>query len=183
MQEPDYQAIPFDDPQFSRFLLSGLRQKRDLRLRYLCAHHADRCWGFPGLQSALIDRAADPNEHPVIRGQCLERVDFRPTRRRLARRVRQLLLQCLRDPDANVRFWSCFGAPPWTLQILQQMIDDTGVGDLGWTVGYEAREAIKSIRGLPPGTTTVPSAYRTAMSAYGAKRRAPACVRGHQGSP
>lgn len=149
MAAPDYQAIPVDDPQFCRFLVRGLRQKRDQKLRYLCAHHADACSGDQTIQTALIDRAADPNEHPVIRGQCLERIDFRPTNRRQAKRVRRLLLQCLRDPDANVRFWSCFGPPAWTLPLLRQMTDDQGVGDLGWTVGYEAGEAIKRIQGQP----------------------------------
>lgn len=149
LRQPNYRAIPYDVPQFCRFLVRGLRQKRDLRLRYLCAHHANACCDAPSLQSALCARAADPNEHPVVRGQCLEHIHFRPRQRRQARRVHQLLLQCLRDPDPNVRFWSCFGPPPWTLPILQQMVNDTGVGDLGWTVGYEAQEAIKRIRGLP----------------------------------
>ncbi|MFN8611329.1 MAG: hypothetical protein U0931_27540 [Vulcanimicrobiota bacterium] len=149
MTEPNYQAIPLGDPQFCRFLVRGLRQQRDLRMRYLCAHHADACADDPRLQAALCARAEDPKEHPVIRGQCLERIHFSPTCRRQAKRLRRLLFLCLRDPDPNVRFWSCFKAQPWTLPILQKMVHDTGVGDLGWTVGYEAGEAIKSIRGLP----------------------------------
>lgn len=149
MRTPDYQRIPWDDSQFTRFILRGLRQQQDLRFRYLCAHHAESCAESPAVQSALCALAADPDEHPVIRGQCLERVNFRPTNRRQARRVRHLLMQCLRDPDPNVRFWSCFGAPPWTLPLLLEMVGDQGVGDLGWTVGYEAEQAIRAIRGLP----------------------------------
>lgn len=149
MSAPNYHAIPLGDPQFCRFLVAGLRQRRDLRLRYLCAHHADSCSDCPAVQSALCLLAADPHEHPVVRGQCLERINFRPVKRRQARRVHRLLLKCLRDPDANVRFWSCFGAPPWTLPILQELVDDPGLGDIGWTVGYEATQAIRGIRGLP----------------------------------
>jgi hypothetical protein len=149
MSAPDYQAIPFNDQQFCRFLVLGLRQKRDLRWRYLCAHHAEGYGDSPAVQSALCSLASDPDEHPVVRGQCLERINFRPLQRRQAKRVHRLLLKCLRDPDANVRFWSCCGAPPWTLPILRELVDDPGVGDMGWTVGYEATQAIRSIRGFP----------------------------------
>ena len=149
MSEADYRSVPFCDPQFRRFVIRGLRQRRDRKLRYLCAHHARSCEESEALESALIDCAADPAEHPVLRGQCLERINFQPSGHRRLRRVRRLLLQCLRDPDANVRFWACFGAPAWALPLLRGMTDDPGVADMGWTVGYEAGEAIKSILGQP----------------------------------
>ena len=34
-------------------------------------------------------------------------------------------------------------------EILRKLVDDEGLGDMGWTVGYEAIEALKSIRGEP----------------------------------
>ena len=33
--------------------------------------------------------------------------------------------------------------------LLRQMTRDQGLGDMGWTVGYEAQEALKSIQGKP----------------------------------
>lgn len=149
MQAPDYRAIPHHAPQFRRFLLRGLRQRHDPRWRFLSAHHCDIYPESATIQSALISRATDPNEHPVVRGQCLERIHFQPRRRCLRVRVRRLLLQCLRDPDANVRFWACFGAPLWTLPLLQKMVNDPEVGDMGMTVGYEAQQAIRQLGGLP----------------------------------
>jgi hypothetical protein len=147
MFAPNYQEIP-DTPQFLRFLIQNLRQSRDPRMRYICAHHADQ-FDDPRLQSALCARAGDPSEHPVIRGQCLERLNLSSADPRQRRKVRRTLLKCLRDPDPNVRFWACFKAPPWTLPILIGLTKDNEVGDLGWTVGYEAGEAIKRIKGEP----------------------------------
>lgn len=147
MFAPDYQEIP-QTPQFLRFLIQTLRRSRNPRMRYICAHHAGGLME-PRLQSALCARASDPGEHPVIRGQCLEHLQVEPSDPRQARKVRRTLLKCLKDPDPNVRFWACFKAPPWTLPILTGLTEDKGVGDLGWTVGYEAREAIKRIKGEP----------------------------------
>lgn len=96
-----YSEIP-ECPQFVRFLVRCLRHHPDKRMRYICAHHAHANMG-DRLLSALITRAADQREHPVVRGECLEHLSFNngwPGPKNLNdRKAYRTVIQCLRDSD------------------------------------------------------------------------------------
>jgi hypothetical protein len=107
--------------------------------------------------SAFIQGARDGQEHPLVRGICLEglagRANWFKPKNRLDRKIFRVVLDCLHDLDSNVRFWACFAASGMRLlsakSILRNLMDDDELGDMGITVGYEAGEALKSIQGLP----------------------------------
>jgi len=69
----------------------------------------------------------------------------------IGRRADRVVLQSLRDPDANVRFWACYAAAHRRLRrsipLLRGLLKDKAVGNMGWTVGYEAGEALKALHG------------------------------------
>lgn len=144
-------------PQFVRWLTRWLRHHTSASVRYGCACQAE-FRDHPDLLSALTQRAADLNEQPLVRGVCLEMLvwtGLRADRRagRLADRAFRVIKQSLRDPDPNVRFWACYAAAELDLQSaqagLRALLDDSELGLMGWTVAYEAGEALKKIRGEP----------------------------------
>jgi len=122
------------------------------------------------LLSALIRRAADRSEHPVVRGECLERMSFNNgwpgPKNRIDRKAHRAVIQCLRDPDPYVRFHACYAAAHLRMHrvipLLEGLVTDREPAAMGETVGFEASEAIKELRrqgqgwqegfksGLPP---------------------------------
>lgn len=155
MHRFDHRAVTATG-QFERWLARGIHAARDPSDRYRYACHAWLCSG-PRVTSALISRAGDPREHYLVRGQCLEMLPcraewFQPKTRR-DRKVHRVVLSCLRDPHPNVKFWACFAAAGLRLRAAQSALhdlrNDQGLGDMGWTVAYEACEALKAIQGKP----------------------------------
>ncbi|HIB66166.1 MAG TPA: HEAT repeat domain-containing protein [Phycisphaerales bacterium] len=149
----DYRNIP-ESGRFERWIARGIRESLSPEGRFHCAHFGGAC-SRQVVTTALLQGAADTNEHPLVRGQCLESLTHKPDwSRRASRRdkkIHRVVLDCLSDPDANVRFWACFAASGMKLKsaqhLLRQMTRDPELGDMGWTVGYEAQEALKSIQG------------------------------------
>ena len=164
----EYSQIP-DSPQFVRFLVHCLNHHADRRIRYICAHHACASMG-DRLLSALVGRAADKTEHPVVRGECLEHLSFNNgwpgPKNKIALKAYRTVTQCLKDDDAYVRFHACYAAAhlrmDWSIPLLRELTNDSAPGAMGETVGFEATEAIKELRrhgqgwkdgfpsGLPP---------------------------------
>lgn len=145
----EYAKLP-RSAQFTRFLIHCLRH-HDKRIRCISAHHASTVRDCR-LTSALVARARDPDEHPTVRGDCLESLKtnwsepWSPTDRKVHRGVQR----CLRDPDPYVRFWACYAAAGnrmhWLIPQLESMTDDEEPASMGETVGFEAREAVKALR-------------------------------------
>ena len=69
------------------------------------------------------------------------------------RKIASVVLECLDDPHPNIRFWACFAAAGLRLMSaksrLRDLRNDEGLGEMGLTVGYEAREALKELDGRP----------------------------------
>lgn len=115
---------------------------------------------FPDLE--IDERFAQSGEGsegapPCPRSVCLEclpghAASGRP-KNRLDRKVHRAILDCLRDPHSNVRFWACYAAGQMEISAarsaLRGLIDDDGLSCMGWTVGYEATEALKALQGEP----------------------------------
>jgi HEAT repeat protein len=100
----------------------------------------------------------DPREDPSVRGQAAEavgsRVDYRARPGRMRRRdavARTAFLSGLADPEPEVRFWSIFALAQfgndWVIPKLESMTTDEAPVPGMWTVGQEARWAIRWIRG------------------------------------
>lgn len=109
----------------------------------------------PRLTSALLRRVRDRNEHHLVRGASLENLAscaawYHP-KSRLDRKVYRTVLESLRDHHPNVRFWACYAAGQLRLQAarpyLRNLSNDQGLSDMGWTVAYEAEQALKVLRG------------------------------------
>ena len=141
---------------FARWLSWRIRRAPEAWERYRSA-----CLSWPfrtsRLTNALLNRVKDPKEHHLVRGVCLEclpghAASGRP-KNRLDRKVHRAILDCLRDPHSNVRFWACYAAGQMEISAarsaLRGLIDDDGLSCMGWTVGYEATEALKALLGEP----------------------------------
>ena len=106
----------------------------------------------------LLSIYQDARESPGLRGQAAEalagRVDYREKPGRMSRRdalARQAFLHGLDDPEPEVRLWSIFAlANPengWLVSKLESMASDPALVAGMYTVGQEARWAIRWIRG------------------------------------
>ena len=164
-----------DTRQFGRFISHYIRHHMDPAVRYMCAHYAGYCSFTKQLQSVLRQCAEDQDEHPLVRGQCLESLSHQASWKRSKlrdKKVGRTIMRCLRDPNANVRFWACFATAHLRMHeatpILKSLTQDSGVGSMGWTVAYEAGETLKYLKGQPawqeqldfcpsPGTNFWPS--------------------------
>lgn len=65
-----------------------------------------------------------------------------------------------------MRFWACYAVSQLDLRFaaahLRQLVDDQAVAIMGWTVGYEAIEAVKVLNGFEGWTDDrpiMPSSY------------------------
>lgn len=139
---------------FGRWLTWRLRTSRDPVERYQCA-----CFvlGTPISINTLVSRVRDSQEHFLVRGVSLESLAcsaswFTP-KSRLDTKVHRAVLESLQDPHPNVRFWACYAAAQMRIlaarPLLRSLRGDEGLSDMGWTVGYEATEALKAIEGQP----------------------------------
>ncbi len=151
----DHRATPRTGA-FARWLAWRIRRAPEATERY---RSACLTWLFRTsiLTNALLNRVRDPHEHYLVRGVCLESLpghaEFRRPKNRLDRKVHRAILDCLSDPHPNVRFWACYAAGQMEMvaaeSALRNLRNDDGLGCMGWTVGYEATEALKAIRGEP----------------------------------
>ena len=139
---------------FQRWLAHWLRFHPCPRVRFCSAYYAGQGWNKRAtLRRALLERTEDCSENPLVRGMCLEHLsgfgEWSTSKERLRRE--RVVLQCLTDSDANVRFWACFAATGCDLRsvgpILESLVGDSHLSDLGWSVGHEATQALKSLRG------------------------------------
>lgn len=166
----DHRALPISG-RFERWIARGLRLDQDPAVRFRCAYFAGTLSSGP-LTSALVRGAGDPEEHHVVRVRCLESLTGHAEsllpRTRRDRKVYSVILESLRDSHPNVRFWACFAAGSLRLlaaqSALRDLRGDEGLGCMGWTVAYEAGEALKAIQGKPawaddrrPGDNPYPS--------------------------
>jgi hypothetical protein len=106
----------------------------------------------------LLKIFEDPREDRGIRGQAAEALGPRVGRRvpagkmlRRDARARVAFVRGLEAPEPEVRFWSIFAlASPWNEWVIPKLEsmtgDDAGIPGM-WTVGQEARWAIRWIRG------------------------------------
>jgi len=106
----------------------------------------------------LLKIFEDPREDPGIRGQAAEALGPRVGRRVPAGKMRRrdalarvAFVRGLEAPEPEVRFWSIFAlASPWNEWVIPKLesmtSDDAGIPGM-WTVGQEARWAIRWIRG------------------------------------
>ena len=144
---------PAETRQWERFLFHCLHRHQSNCVRFFCLYHL--CFSSRKQALSAVTRVvANSKEHPVLRGLALEQLadhwySFRTGR--LGRRASRLVLSALPNPDANIRFWACFAAAQMALvqarPILKLMLNDPEVGSMGWTVGYEAGEALKKLSG------------------------------------
>lgn len=164
LEKFDHNVIPHNR-QAANWLVQVLDDPASSRMRRAAAYFASNFYRNPQLGSALARRALDAQEHPLVRGESLEAIKgfgcwYRP-RNRLDRKVHSAVLGCLRDPHPNVRFWACYAAGHLHMQkavrILRELTHDTAPGEMGWTVGYEATEALKAIQRLPAWHELQPS--------------------------
>ncbi|MBD2167987.1 HEAT repeat domain-containing protein [Calothrix membranacea FACHB-236] len=106
----------------------------------------------------LTQVAANNSENPSVRAQALEGLGNKLSEelpQDLYQRAVTVMIQCLDDAEAEVRFWACFAvgairakdALP-KLQVLAQT--DDAIVPLWWSVGKEAEDAIALINGDEP---------------------------------
>ena len=137
----------------ARALAYWVRHHEDPHIRHWCGCLSFRPPDSATLEWAFCCGASDPDEHPVVRGNCLEVLSVWEIRSGWPTpetcQSAQVVAACLNDPDGNVRFWACYQAAhlPECEPMLKRLLDDQAVGIMGWTVGYEAGEALKEIRG------------------------------------
>lgn len=149
--------------QWIRFLRHCILRHPNPAVRYHCICQADQAPDGQFL-ALLVRIAGNPSQPPILRGLALEVMvacDVGQWRNRRARyRARRIVKGCLRDNDPNVRFWACYAAAQmWmrdTLPLLQGLRNDQGIGIMGWTVAYEAGEAIKRLTFDPDAWETSP---------------------------
>lgn len=156
MLEFYHRDVPEGLGRYDRWAAWGIRHGADpfTRYRFACFSgiYSRQC-----LVTALIAGARDPQEHYLVRGMCLESLAHQaqgdPPISYRDKKVCRVVLECLNDPHPNVRFWACFAAGELRLRAaksaLRSLKGDQGLGDMGWTVDYEAGEALKAIRGEP----------------------------------
>lgn len=155
----DHHAVPKDagtgeaTGTFARWLAQRIQHAPTPEERYRAA-----CLSWtarrPRLTNALLGRVRDRNEHHLIRGVCLENLAssaaWHHPKSRLDRKVHRTILESLEDPLPNVRFWACYAAGTLRLQAARSRLDklshDEGLGDMGWSIAYEAEQALENIR-------------------------------------
>ena len=155
IQNFDHQTPPTTG-RFERWLARMLRRDPDPGFRFGCAYFAGGC-DSAQVTSGLIITARNQGEHHIVRARCLESLSHKAgwhrPRTRQDRKVYKVVLDCLRDPHPNVRFWACYAAAGMHLLAAQSVLrglgEDEGLGCMGWTVAYEAGEALKAIRDQP----------------------------------
>lgn len=170
MRDFDLKSLPTSG-RFERWLTRMLRQDPDPSFRFRCAYFAANSHRS-AMTSALALVAKDRSEHHVVRARCLESLAHKASwykpKTRQDRKVHAVVLGCLRDVHPNVRFWACFAAAGMRLlsaqSVLRELTEDNGLGCMGWTVSYEAGEALKVINDQPgwaqeisPGTNPYPN--------------------------
>ncbi|MSP38781.1 MAG: hypothetical protein EXR70_09860 [Deltaproteobacteria bacterium] len=102
----------------------------------------------PAIFFAVVkDRTNDPH----LRGQAVEGIaihgNYIDRRRRSRRATTEVLLDCLDDAEAEVRFWgvfgvNCFGLKQALPKLCKLSRSDHAVAALGWSVAEEAKDAI-----------------------------------------
>ncbi len=148
--------------------ISGVRANKALETAVMNPANPDRLrWGClhqltletPEQQIGLFtDIAADPNEHPMIRGQAAEGIAYNgggDRRRVIFKRAEEEMLKCLEDPHGEVRFWAMFALGRMksrkALPKLKQLArTDKFVGTMRWRNSEEAKDAIEIIHGHCP---------------------------------
>lgn len=155
MEQFDHQALP-EVGRFERWIARGLREDPDPSFRFRFAYFGGTCRSGR-VTSALICGARDQDEDHAVRARGLESLShkakwYKPRTRR-DRKVYSVVLECLHDPHPNVRFWACFAAGGLrqleAQSALRDLAGDEGLSCMGWTVAYEAGEALKAIQGKP----------------------------------
>ena len=142
--------------RFQRWVGRGIRNGTSPSTRFRFAQLSSDC-PSKRVTSALLAAARDESEHFLVRGRCIESLAARGSwgkpKNRLDRKIYKVVLECLGHAHPNIRYWACFAASALDTGSLRHMLrglmNDRSLGDTGWTVGYEAGEALKSIQGLP----------------------------------
>jgi HEAT repeat protein len=110
--------------------------------------------GFSGesdVSDVLARRLADAEESPVVRAHSAEALGHLLQYQPVLAPIRTAIVSCLRDPEAEVRFWSAFAAGVLDLQEsrpqLERMTGDEASVEGWWTVGQEAEWALRCLDG------------------------------------
>jgi HEAT repeat protein len=117
-----------------------------------------KCCANSQVIDILTQVAANNSEIPSVRGQALEGIGNKLSEKlpqNLYQRAVTVLIQCLDEPESEVRFWACFAlgairakdALP-QLQVLAQT--DDAVVPSWWSVREEAENSITLINGGNP---------------------------------
>jgi HEAT repeat protein len=113
-------------------------------VRFAAAHCLawSRNWRYA---PTLLRRFNDPNETPRVRGQLAEALAYLGAKRAIPDLVR-----ALGDDSGEVRFWATFAlgsiADESVIPALEKLTRDRTMVKGWWTVGKEARDAIRWIR-------------------------------------
>jgi HEAT repeat protein len=110
--------------------------------------------GFSGtgeVADVLARRLADPEESVLVRAHAAEALGHLLQHEPVLARIRTTIAAGLRDPAAEVRFWSAFAAGVLGLQESRPQLgrlahDETAV-EGWWTVGQEAEWALRCLNG------------------------------------
>ena len=132
----------------------GLKQiltdKKQIPERRFEACHALAHQFYKVDPSVFFSVVIDKTNGELLRGQAVEGIAIHApyyNRRRHNRISTQVLLDCLRDSCAEVRFWGVFGMAclkvEESLPKLRKLArDDHAVASLGWSVAEEAKDVI-----------------------------------------
>jgi HEAT repeat protein len=110
--------------------------------------------GFNGASEAsdvLARRLADADESPKVRAYAAEGLGHLLQGGPVLADARATVVSCLRDPEAEVRFWCAFATGALDLQEarpqLEQLTADEAQVEGWWTVGEEATWALRCLDG------------------------------------
>jgi HEAT repeat protein len=143
--------------------LSTVRDKRTLRrVEQLLEGGGDEegraaaayVLGFNGASNAsglLARRLADREESPMVRAYAAEGLGHLLQGGPVLAEIRSTIVLCLRDHEPEVRFWCGFAAGVLDLQEarpqLEQLTTDDASVEGWWTVGEEAKWALRCLDG------------------------------------
>jgi HEAT repeat protein len=134
---------------FNELVRSLQNRALSLEVRVEACHGLGHRWSGNVPASIFYPIVSSPDEDPNLRGHAAEAIGIRVPRRSKSemRKAVTVLLPCLGDHSAEVRFWAVFALAGLDARValpkLRRLVrQDHENGPLGWTVSEEAKDAI-----------------------------------------
>ena len=134
---------------FNELVRSLQNRTLSLGVRIEACHGLGHRWSGKVPASIFYPIVSSPDEDPNLRGYAAEGIGIRVPRRPKSemRKAVEVLLPCLDDPSAEVRFWAVFAlaamnARPALPKLRRLARKDHADGPFGWSVAEEAKDAV-----------------------------------------